>query len=125
VQRVIPQLLRHGKVVRPVLGAEYVPDAHTLREFGLRGALISSTEEGGPADRAGLLPTRWDQFGNLALGDLIVAIDGKPVRSVDDLLAALELHEPGDQVKLSIVRGPLTGSETEREVMLTLAAPLQ
>jgi S1-C subfamily serine protease len=125
VQRVIPQLLRHGKVVRPVLGAEYVPDAYTLREFGLRGALIGTVEDGGPAASAGLLPTRWDQFGNLALGDLIVAIDGKPVRSVDDLLAALEQHEPGDQVKLSIVRGPLTGSETEREVMLTLAAPVQ
>jgi S1-C subfamily serine protease len=125
VQRVIPQLLRHGKIVRPVLGAEYVPDAYTLHEFGLRGALIGTVEDGGPADRAGILPTRWDQFGNLALGDLIIAIDGKPVRSVDDLFAALEQYQPGDEVKLLVVRGPLSGSQTQREVMLTLAAPVQ
>ncbi len=112
-------------IVSPSGTSADVPDAHTLLQFGLRGALIGSIDEGGPAERAGLLPTRWDQFGNLALGDLIVAIDGRPVRSVDDLFAALEQHQPGDQVKLSIVRGPLTGSETELEVMLTLAAPVQ
>jgi S1-C subfamily serine protease len=37
-------------------------------------------------------------------GDVIVSLSGKPVRSVEDLLAALRQHEPGDRVSVTVVR---------------------
>ena len=60
---------------------------------------------GSPADKAGLKPFMRAQDGNVVLGDIIVALDGKPVQSIDDLLELLERHQPGDSVSLTIVRG--------------------
>jgi len=122
IQRIVPQLLRYGKVVRPVLGVEYLPDAFT-RQRGLAGALIGTVAPGGPADRAGLEPTRRTRSGVLLLGDLIVAVDGRPVENVEGLFSALELYEPGQTVKLSIVRDPGTTAEEALEVEVTLGAP--
>jgi S1-C subfamily serine protease len=122
VQRVVPQLLQHGQIVRPTLGAEYFPDAFT-RRLGLKGALIGKVTRGGPAAQAGLAPTRRDRFGDLALGDLIVSVEGMPVETTDDLFAALESHAPGDMVKLAVVRGPKSGNEQALEVNVTLGAP--
>jgi S1-C subfamily serine protease len=122
IQRIVPQLLRYGKVVRPVLGAEYFPDGFT-RQRGLSGALIGTITPGGPAARAGLQPTRRTRSGVLLLGDLIVAVDGREVANVEDLFSALEQHEPGQSAKLIIVRDPGTTAEETLEVPVTLGAP--
>ena len=122
IQRIVPQLLRYGKVVRPVLGVEYLPDAFT-RQRGLAGAVIGTVAPNGPAARAGLEPTRRTRSGVLLLGDLIVAVDGRPVENVEGLFSALELYEPGQTVKLSIVRDPGTTAEEALEVEVTLGAP--
>src|SRR5262249_40528857 len=95
--RVVPNLIRHGKVVRAGLGAELAPEQVT-RELGLRGALLYTVRGDGPAARAGLLPTRRDRSGRIWLGDLIVALDGKQVRSANELLDLLEQHRAGDTV---------------------------
>jgi S1-C subfamily serine protease len=55
--------------------------------------------------------------GNVVLGDIIVALDGKPVMNLDDLLELLERRQPGDTVTLSIVRG-----QEKIEQKITLAA---
>jgi S1-C subfamily serine protease len=122
IQRVVPQLLRYGKVVRPVIGAEYFPDANT-RRWGLQGVLIGTVEPGGAADRAGLRPTRRAATGEILPGDLIVAVAGKQVVTVGEFFVALEEHRPGDKVKLSIVRDPGTDQEQKMEVEVTLAEP--
>jgi S1-C subfamily serine protease len=122
IQRVVPQLLRYGKVVRPVIGAEYFPDT-TTRQVGLRGVLIGNVTPGGPADQAGLQPTRRSLAGDILLGDLIVAMDDKEVDGVEEFFAMLEQHEPGDKVKLSIVRSPRTANQERLEVEVTLAEP--
>jgi S1-C subfamily serine protease len=122
IQRVVPQLLRYGKVVRPILGAEYFPDTST-RRFRLRGVLIGTVTPGGPADQAGLQPTRRAATGEILLGDLIVGVDGKQVTGVEELFGIFQQHEPGDKVKLSIVRNPRTDAEQMIEVEVTLAAP--
>ncbi len=70
------------------------------------GAVVVGVEEGGPADRAGVEP-----------GDVIVAIDGEPVRLAEDVVAAVRKHDPGDTVELEIRRADGT-SET---VSVTLA----
>ncbi len=122
IQRIVPQLLRYGKVVRPVLGAEYFPDAFTRRR-GLSGALIGTIAPGGPAAQAGLQPTRRARTGELVLGDLIVAVHGRPVENVKGLFAALEQFEPNQKVKLTVVRNPSGTAEETLEVEVTLAAP--
>jgi S1-C subfamily serine protease len=70
-----------------------------------------------PAAKAGLHPTRRDDNGRIELGDLIVAIEDKPVQSSKDLLNVLDQHQVGDTVKLKIRR-----DGQEQEVNVTLEA---
>ena len=119
VQRVVPQLIRHGKVIRPGLAAGYIADKVT-QQLGLKGALIGTIKPGGSAYEAGLIPIRRSDDGDILLGDLIVGVNGKPVESVDAFLNELENHEVGEKIKLTIIRGARTGSEESLEVSVTL-----
>jgi S1-C subfamily serine protease len=121
VQRVVPEILRHGRVIRPTLEAQYFPDSLT-RRLGLKGVLVARVEKGGAAASAGLKSTRRTSDGDIQWGDLIVAVDGKPVETLDDLLTALEKHSVGEQVKLTITRSLGTSQEQSMEVQVTLAA---
>src|SRR5436190_831521 len=121
VQRVVPEILRHGRVIRPSLEAQFFPDS-LLRRMGVTGVLIARVNRDGAAAKAGLRPTRRSTGDDPLWGDLIVAVDGKPVETVDELLAALEKHSVGDQVKLTVVRGLGTRQELKAEVQVTLAA---
>jgi S1-C subfamily serine protease len=103
VNRIVPQIIRGEKPKKPGLGIQIAED-YLTRRFGLEGVLILDVVPGGSADKAGLQPTRQDAFGNLLLGDLIVAADGKPVRNVNDLFRVLDSHEIGDTLTLTIVR---------------------
>src|SRR5688500_8965 len=85
VQRIVPPILRDGQVARPTIGAEYFPDSFT-RRLGVEGALVGRVEPGSPAAKAGILPTRRNDTGDVAWGDLIVAVDGRPVESVEVFL---------------------------------------
>jgi S1-C subfamily serine protease len=99
----VTELIRHGKIVRPSLGVALAPDQLTGR-LGLDGVLVMRVDPGGPAARAGLRPTRRDLMGNIRLGDLIVAVDDEQLQSTEDFFAALEEHQPGDEVTLTLVR---------------------
>jgi S1-C subfamily serine protease len=121
VQRIVPQLLRTGRVIRPSLGAEYFPDQVTER-LRVKGALIGRIDDDGPAHRAGLLATRRDESGDLVWGDLIIALDGRPVETVEEFLTWIDEHNVGDRVKLKVVRGIRSGNAEELEVEVTLSA---
>jgi S1-C subfamily serine protease len=103
VNRVVPHLIRYGKVVRAGLGVDLAPEQVT-RQLGLKGALLYTVRPDGPAAQAGLQPTRRDQSNRLRLGDVIVALDGRPVRSANDLLDMLEQHRAGDTVEVTVLR---------------------
>ncbi|MGV3607976.1 MAG: S1C family serine protease [Planctomycetaceae bacterium] len=121
VNRIVPQLLRHGKVIRPGLGASYMPDRITAR-LGLKGVLIGAVKPGSPAEVAGILPVSRDQVGDVLLGDLLVAVDGKPINTVEELFNTLDRHEIGDEVSLTLKRHPLTNAETNLTVKVKLQA---
>ncbi|TPW18641.1 MAG: DegP2 peptidase, partial [Elusimicrobia bacterium] len=76
VAAIVPQLIKHGKVVRPGFGINIADDS-ILRRAGISGVLIRDVAAGSAADQAGLLPTRRDRYGRILLGDVIVAVDGK------------------------------------------------
>jgi S1-C subfamily serine protease len=71
------------------------------------GALLEEVEEGDPADDAGLRGSELDELtGEITeAGDVIVRFDGEPVRTADDVVAAVAGKQPGDSVELEIYRG--------------------
>lgn len=104
VQRVVPRLIRGGKAQRVGLGVTLAHDALARRE-GVKGALVGGVLKGGAAERAGLVGLRRDpRTGDVLLGDVITAVDGKPVSGVNDLLEAFAEREAGQKVRLTVQR---------------------
>ncbi|MEE9148624.1 MAG: trypsin-like peptidase domain-containing protein [Candidatus Tectomicrobia bacterium] len=104
VNRVVPQLIRHGRVIRPGLGVRVADDA-AARRLELPGVLILRIEAGGGARAAGLRGTRRNASGRWILGDVIVGLESERVETSDDLLNALEKHQVGDTIQVEILRG--------------------
>ncbi len=104
VRRIVPQLITTGKVQRVGLGIEMIAD-HIMASMGVEGVGILRPLPGSGAARAGLEGIRRTGRGGVALGDVIVAIDKTPVKSTDDLAAALDQHRPGDEVEVAVLRG--------------------
>ncbi|MEX5214996.1 MAG: trypsin-like peptidase domain-containing protein [Nitrospiraceae bacterium] len=104
VNRIVPELIKHGKLIRPGLGVSLVPDAIAKR-WGIKGLIIGKVARGSGAELAGLRGSREMVNGRVELGDIIVAVDGKSVEVVDDLMAVLDQYKVGDRVTLEILRG--------------------
>nr|HEX4317693.1 trypsin-like peptidase domain-containing protein [Kofleriaceae bacterium] len=101
INQVVPQLLEHGKIVRPGLGVNLASELQANRLGVDDGALILQVAPGGAAEQAGLTPTKQTPDG-IAVGDTIVALDGAAVHSNDDLHKALDAHKVGDTVTLTV-----------------------
>ncbi len=103
---VMQQLLTQGRVVRGWLGIAGQDITPELAEsFGLNerhGVLVSGVLEGGPADRAGIVP-----------GDVIETINGQPLNSSHDILNIIAAIAPGKRVRVSGWRG---GRQIDLEV---------
>jgi len=105
VNRVVPKLIRDGKLIRPALGIQAAPPELQQALNLTKGVAIVGVVPQGPAHKAGLKPFMRAADGNIVLGDIIVAFGGKPIASLDELLEALERHQPGDTVTVTIARG--------------------
>jgi len=119
VQRVVPQLIVHGRVLHPGIGARYVPDQITQR-LGLEGVLIADFDPNSSAAGAGLRGLKRGDEGEVLLGDLIVAVAGQPVASVEDFMKRLQKHEIGNMVKLTITRNAKSRRPEHLEVEVKL-----
>ena len=104
VSRIVPELIKHGKLIRPGLGISLVPDA-MARRWGVKCVIIGKVGRGSAAERIGLHGARETAGGRIEIGDIIVAVDGKPVETIDDLMDLMELHKVGDQVTIEFARG--------------------
>jgi len=114
VERIVPVLIKDGRYQHPSLGLSGITlTANYATEMGLdantHGVLITSITPGGAADLAGLKETtqqytRYNR-GVIIFGDVITAIDGKPVRTYEDLVSYIfNKTEVGQKVKLTILR---------------------
>jgi S1-C subfamily serine protease len=106
VNRLVPELIRSGKITRPGLGVqldEQINEQVTQR-LGVKGVLVVDVVRGGAAAKAGIQPTRRDTEGRLRLGDIITAVDGKKVETPNDLFLMLEKYKVGDAVNLTLLR---------------------
>jgi len=106
VNRIVPQLIRGGKVSRPKLGL-VLDDRFSqrlTRQMGVEGLLVLGVERNTPAEAAGLRGTQRLRDGSIRPGDVIQSMDGKKVRLSDELYAQLERKRPGDTIKLGILR---------------------
>jgi S1-C subfamily serine protease len=102
VGQVVPELIRHGKLIRPSLGVS-VAHKSMARRLGVNGVLIIKVKPGSGAEEAGLHGTR--RIGNrLYLGDVIVSIENKGIETFDDMLNALDGYKSDDMVTIGIVR---------------------
>jgi S1-C subfamily serine protease len=123
IKRVVPELLEHGRVIRPVIG---IASAYETE----RGLLLIDVVSGGPAARAGLrgfeVVTQRERRGNFVYertfvdrehADLVTAIDGQPVTTRDQFRDLIESKKPGDRVLLRVVR-----DNRELDIPVTLGA---
>jgi S1-C subfamily serine protease len=120
VSRIVPQLIAHGRVIRPVLGVNLDErlSANVTRRIGVEGALVRDVFRGTGAAEAGLKGTSLGRGGQVVPGDVVQEIDGKPVNSVGDLLGRLGSYQPGETVTLTVWRDGNT-----RKLRVRLQAP--
>ena len=116
VNRIVAELIQHGKIILPSLGIEPAPDQWGA-ELGLNGVLVLGVVPGGPAAKAGIRATHRTPDGQIELGDLISSIDGQTLESADDLFSTEEKYKVGDTVTVACSR-----DGQRREVKVTLAA---
>jgi len=114
IAKVVPELIVHGRVIRPGLGVSFLNDA-TARRAGFEGVVLLEVPAGTPAYAAGLRGLSRDRYGRRIVNDIITAVDRIPVKSYDDLFAVLEGKKIGDPVTLTVER-----DEKARPVRFTL-----
>jgi S1-C subfamily serine protease len=110
ISRIVPQLIQDGRIIRADIGIGKVMETE-------RGLLIATLVPDGAAERGGLRgfrvvreQRRQGGFSyersrvDRSQADLLVAIDGKPITTVDELLTEVESHKPGDTVRVTVLR---------------------
>jgi S1-C subfamily serine protease len=106
VNRVVPELIATGRYTRAVLGIamdETINSALAARHK-VEGVYVLRLAPQGPAEKAGLRPARVADDGSITPGDVIVAVNDKPVPSVARLIARLDDFSPGDKVRVMVLR---------------------
>jgi len=104
VNRVVPQLIDRGRVPNPGIGIIAADEAATA-QLGITGVVIAAVVPGSPAERAGLKGID-PETGRI--GDVVTAVDDRPVRRLPDLTDRLEEVGVGKPVTLALLRGSST-----------------
>ncbi|MFL6340111.1 MAG: S1C family serine protease [Nitrososphaeraceae archaeon] len=111
IAKEVPLLIKNGSYAHPwlgVSGGKISPDL--IKAVGLptnyKGVIIGSVQPGSPAEKAGLKGlTQDNDNGATHTGDIITAVDGHPVRQIDDIINYIESQKNvGDNIKLTVSR---------------------
>jgi len=96
-KQIMEQIIQSGSVIRGWLGVSMQDMTQELAEsFNLdrsTGSLIASVLRDGPADKAGIKP-----------GDILIAVEGKPVKNSSEMLNLVAALSPGDTVTVTVIR---------------------
>lgn len=114
IKKIVPQIIKFGKVIRPGLGISLLSDRYG-QQLGIEGVVIYEVPPDSEAYQKGLRGLTRSRLGRLVIQDVIKEIDGKKVRSYDDLYNLLDSYNIGDKVTLTVERNGKT-----RKVELTL-----
>ncbi len=108
-KRVIPQLLQFGEVRRPKLGASLIPATEVVaRGYRLpveKGLVLQRVDPGTTAANAGLKGLTQSMDGGIAIGDIIISVDGQPMNDLDDLFRLLDKKQIGETIQVELYRG--------------------
>jgi S1-C subfamily serine protease len=120
-KQVLPALIKSGKVAHAYIGITTTALSPTVvKDLNLpasKGALVQAVEPGSPGAKAGLRAGHAKTSSSLiAGGDLIVGVDGRTVRTPEDIAAAIADNKPGDRVAIEFYRG-----HVKKAVTLTLS----
>jgi len=117
VNRVVPQIIRDGRYIRPTLGVALDEGLNRRLSAMLQteGVFVLRVQPGSAAEQAGLVSAEVGPDGNFIPGDVIVGVENKPVTHVGELLGRLDDYKVGDTVRLTVLRN---GNRTEVSVTL-------
>jgi S1-C subfamily serine protease len=101
VNRVVPELIKNGRVPTPGIGIVAASEAVSTR-LGVEGVIVVRAAPSSPADRAGI---RGVDFASGAISDIITQANGKPVRRLSDLTDEIEQVGAGHTVRITVKRG--------------------
>jgi S1-C subfamily serine protease len=115
VTRLVPQLITRGRAIQAGIGATFIPERFNAAVGVREGVAIADVQPDGPAARAGLAGATLTRSRRVVLGDRILAVDGRAVRSEDDVRDAFEAAGVGATVTLTVV-----GQHGRRDVRVAL-----
>ena len=111
IKNIVPTLIENGEYIYPYLGIEFVNISPDLLEqafedppTNLTGVLVTQIDKDSPAHKAGLNASITNQFGNITGGDIITALDGKPVTDANNFSFVREHKQVGDKIALTVYR---------------------
>jgi S1-C subfamily serine protease len=109
ISRIVPVLIEEQEYIHPSIGLIPVtlnsdPKARESIPENIQGVFVKTIEAEGPAHGVGLRGSTVNEFGEVKLGDIITAIDRKPVISADEFNAVIDQHSVGDSVNLTFYR---------------------
>jgi S1-C subfamily serine protease len=118
IARIVPQIIKTGRAEQVGLGVVADPVGKLERRLGLRGVIVIQAPPASPAAKAGIHGLVRTRRG-IAIGDVIVGIEDKPVTDFDDLYTVLDEHKADDLVKVTVLRGDQTASVQVKLVVLS------
>ena len=128
ITKIVPTLIQKGTYNHPFLGltvatltsdiAQNLTGLEAAAASNLKGIYVDTITKDGPADKAGIHGSTTDQYSKKHVGDIIVAVDGRPVARSDDMITYVDQHKSvGDNVILTVYRDGHT-----MDLKVTLAA---
>jgi S1-C subfamily serine protease len=122
IQEIVPRLIEKGNYTHPYVGftgttltSDLAANIANITD-DVKGVVVNTLVQGGPADKAGLNGTTTDQYGKKHGGDIVVGLNGQRITEFEQLVSYLERNTaPGDKVVLDILRN---GTELQLDVVM-------
>lgn len=104
IARIVPQIIKNGRVILSGIGIQWV-GPNISKRLGIdKGILVADVLPHTPAAAVGLRGTYRDSWGRLHLGDIIVSLNGHPVKNYDALYNFLSNINVGEGITVTVLR---------------------